>query len=120
MRALKELGWPKQIPVDMIEADDHHAREIALAANVARPDLSPADESEAFTALHKGGLDAEKLPPALAPQKSLCANASPLAPCPSPSSTRCGQAPLMWMWRKPSPSTPRPSGNWRCLARAQT
>jgi ParB family chromosome partitioning protein len=61
MRALKHLNWTEAVPVDVIEADDHHAREIALAANVARCDLSPADEAEAFTALHKGGLDAGEI-----------------------------------------------------------
>ena len=52
---------PDGIPADCFDVDDDAARELALGANVARRDLSPADESEAFTALHKGGLDAGEI-----------------------------------------------------------
>jgi ParB/RepB/Spo0J family partition protein len=46
----------KTVPCDVIEADDAKARELALAANVARSNLSPADEAQAFAALKLGGL----------------------------------------------------------------
>lgn len=44
-----------QIAVDVIEADDGQAREIALAAAVTRADLSPADESLGFYRLKLSG-----------------------------------------------------------------
>lgn len=44
------------LPVDVMEADDARARELALAANVARAALSPADEAKAFSALKLGGM----------------------------------------------------------------
>jgi ParB family transcriptional regulator, chromosome partitioning protein len=69
--ALKQLNWADPIPVDVIDADDARARELALGANVARRDLSPADEAEAFTALYKGRLDAGEIAARFATTKKL-------------------------------------------------
>lgn len=47
----------REIACDLIEADDIRAKELALAANVARAPLTPADEARAFYALKMGGMD---------------------------------------------------------------
>jgi ParB/RepB/Spo0J family partition protein len=60
-RALQQLQWTDHIPVDVIDADDAKARELALGANVARSDLSPADEAVAFASLRKGGLEVAEI-----------------------------------------------------------
>lgn len=63
LKALKLLGadeislGPDGIAVDVVDADDTAARQMALALNWARLDLSPADEAVAFTALFTSGLD---------------------------------------------------------------
>ena len=60
LRAVREVADAlgiTTIPVDVMEADDARARELALAANVARAPLTPADEARAFYALKMGGMD---------------------------------------------------------------
>ena len=49
------------VPVDVMEADDAHAQELALAANVARSDLSPADEAIAFYRLKLNSMSVENI-----------------------------------------------------------
>ncbi|MBK8773175.1 MAG: ParB N-terminal domain-containing protein [Rhizobiales bacterium] len=61
LRAVREVADAlgiTTIPVDVMEADDARARELALAANVARAPLTPADEARAFHALKMGGMTA--------------------------------------------------------------
>lgn len=54
-----ETGTPPdqvEVPVDVFAADDQQAQELALAANVVRSDLSPADEAQAFHRLRLSGM----------------------------------------------------------------
>lgn len=63
MRQLHEEGGfnYQRIECDLIEADDARARELALAANVARAPLSAADEARAFYALKLGGMGEDQI-----------------------------------------------------------
>lgn len=64
LRALRLLAKELKIttiPCDCFEADDGRARELALAANVTRSDLSPADEAQAFASLKLGGMAASEI-----------------------------------------------------------
>lgn len=49
------------VDCDLIEADDARARELALAANVTRKALTPADEARAFCSLKLGGMTDEQI-----------------------------------------------------------
>lgn len=66
-RALQELQAEGALPadfevaVDVFEADDARARDMALAANVVRADLSPADEAVGFYRLKLSGLDEDQI-----------------------------------------------------------
>lgn len=53
--------WRNFVDCDLIEADDAKARELALAANVARAPLSAADEARAFYALKVNGMAHEQI-----------------------------------------------------------
>jgi ParB/RepB/Spo0J family partition protein len=61
LRALQTLNWTDDVPVDVIVADDARARELALGANLARSDLSPADEAVAFYGLKLSGLSVDDI-----------------------------------------------------------
>lgn len=54
-------GWHDGISCDLFEVDDSRARELALAAHVARKPLSPADEARAFYSLRLGGMKDEDI-----------------------------------------------------------
>jgi ParB-like chromosome segregation protein Spo0J len=51
--------WP--IDIDVVEVDDAQARELALAANVVRAELSPADEAVGFYRLKLSGESEEQI-----------------------------------------------------------
>ena len=54
--ALRELGGYSHVPCIAFMVNDAEARELALAANVIRQDLSPADEAEAYYRLKLSGM----------------------------------------------------------------
>lgn len=58
-----EAGAPEldRIPVDCFDVTEAQAREMALAANVVRLGLTPADEAEAFYRLTLAGVDIEAI-----------------------------------------------------------
>lgn len=59
--ALAALGWSQPVPVDVFLVDDAAALEMALAAQTAHRDLSPADEAKAFHRLALSGVEVPEI-----------------------------------------------------------
>jgi ParB/RepB/Spo0J family partition protein len=59
--AEQNLPGDHAVPCDVFDADVARARELALAANITRSDLSPADEAVAFYRLKLSGVDEETI-----------------------------------------------------------
>ena len=69
-QAVKQLGWP-EIPVDLIDVDDHTAMLMIISENFSRKDLSPIEEARQFQAAKNSGLTENEIASALKPVRSV-------------------------------------------------
>ena len=73
-RAAKQAGL-KEIPVVIIEADDHKAMELAMIENLQREDLNPMEEAQGFhTLMEQYNMTQEQVAQRLGKSRSAVAN----------------------------------------------
>ena len=74
LRAAQRAGWP-DVPVQVIEADDRQAAELAIVENVQRKDLGPLEKAASFQQyLRQYGCTQEELASRLKLDRSTIAN----------------------------------------------
>lgn len=93
-RAAKRLGLDK-VPVQIVDADDVRAFQMALVENIQREDLGPLEEAEAYRRLVEDfGLKQEQVAQRVGKDRSTVANALRILRLPGPVKDALGEGKL--------------------------